>query len=173
MLKNVFLLIIILPVLTFAQKSVLDKGFKNNTGSKEVAVVIVNTFTNEIFQTLTQNISDIFRDDKGYNTNPSFFNTNFVMDGTFEKLFNTDEYKIRKLKLNNHLDFFCLGKYSILSINQNEYNMFTADIKLQINFINANSGALIDSRSYTDRGIGITKQESVQNAIDKILKQLK
>jgi len=173
MRKTVIIILTLLPLVPFCQKSILDKGFKNTAENQEVAVVVVNTSTNTIFQTLTQSISDVFKEQKGYNTNPSFFNTNFIKDGSFEKLYNADQYKIKKLNLAKHLDFLCLGKYSLLSSGQTNDGVNRADIQLQINFIDVKSGATIDSRSYTERGIGISTVEAERNAIDRILKQLK
>jgi hypothetical protein len=173
MRNTIFTFLFLLPLISFCQKSILDKGFKNTEENKEVAVVVVNTATNSLFQTLTQDLSDLFRNEKGYNTNPSFFNTNFVKDGTFDKLFNADRYKIKKLKLADNLDFLCLGKYSLLTTGHNEFDMISADINLQINFIDVKSGAVTDSRSYTQKGIGISKAEAEKNAIERFLLQLK
>lgn len=173
-MRQKFLIILLLfPFLSICQKSVLDKGFKNTSENKEVAVVVVTISTNQVFQTLTQDLADLFRDQKGYNTNPSFFNSDFVKDGTFEKLFNADRFKIKKLKLTDNLDFLCLGKYSLILVSKNEFDMINADIKLQINFIDVKNGAVVDSRSYTQKGIGISRVEAEKNAIERLLEQLK
>ena len=171
MIYRTLAMLLLMPLHSFSQKSILDKGFKNIAESKEVAVVVVNVLTNNIFQTFTQDIADLFKDEKGYNTNPSFFNTNFVKDGSFEKLFNADRYKIKKLKLTDNLDFLCLGKYSLISTNRNDMDMISVDIKLQINFIDVKSGAVVDSRIYLQKGIGISKIEAEKNATERILLQ--
>jgi hypothetical protein len=165
------ILLLILSNICFAQKSILDKGFKNTDASSEMAIMIINKQTNSLNQPLTQQISDVLKNSKGYNTNPSFFNTNFIKDGSFEKLFNADQYKIKKLHLKDNLDFLCLGKYLVNSISKNEYDLFVADIFLQLNIIDIKSGAVIDSRSYTEKGTGVTKNDAEINAQGKLIKQ--
>jgi hypothetical protein len=157
----------------FSQKSILDKGFKNIEGSKEMAVVIVNKQDNSVNQALSQGISDVLKNSKGYNTNPSFFNTDFVNKGDFEKLFNADRYRIKKLHLQDHLDYLCLGKYQVGSVIKNEFDMFSADVTLQINLIDVKNGAVVDSRTYTEKGIGVTKADAELNARNKLTEQLK
>lgn len=156
-----------------AQKVILDKKFKNLPESKEMAVIIINEGSVSYNQTLTQKISDLFMRDKGYNTNPSFFNTEFLKRNDFEKLFKADRYRIKKLHLKNNLDYMCLGKFNTTSTSLNEYKMYTVNVSLKLNIVNVISGAVFDSRIYSDRGIGLTKGEAIQNGIDSIIKQLK
>jgi hypothetical protein len=173
-MKNVFfMLLFLLSNVCFSQKSVLDKGFKNKEASNEMAVMIISQQSNTLNQSLTQNISDVLKNNKGYNTNPSFFNTEFIKNGDFEKLFNADKFKIKKLHLSDNLDYMCLGKYQVNGIEKNEFDMFAADVTLQINIIDVKSGAVMDSRTYSDRGIGVTKKDAEKNVLDKLTEQLK
>ncbi|MEI6061205.1 MAG: hypothetical protein WCR72_10880, partial [Bacteroidota bacterium] len=142
-MKIVFLIpLLLICNVGFSQKSILDKGFKNKDESNEMVVMIINLQTNSLNQPLTQAIADVLKNSKGYNTNPSFFNTEFIKNGDFEKLYNAAQFKIKKLHLKNNLDYMCLGKYQIISITKNEYNMFTADVTLQLNIIDVKSGAI-------------------------------
>ena len=173
-MKNYFIILMILMSnICFSQKSVLDKGFENKEESNEMAVMIINQQNNSINQPLTQDISDVLKNSKGYNTNPSFFNTEFIIDGSFEKLFNADRYKIKKLHLQDNLDYLCLGKFQINAITKNEFDMFVADATLQLNIIDIKNGAVIDSRAYSDRGIGVTKNDAEINVRKKLTEQLK
>ncbi|RPH28275.1 MAG: hypothetical protein EHM93_18890 [Bacteroidales bacterium] len=173
-MKNSFLLILLmLSNLCFSQKAVLDKGFKNKESSNEMAVMIINQQSSTLNQPLTQNISDVLKNSKGYNTNPSFFNTDFIKKGAFEKIFNADKFKINKLHLKDNLDYICLGKYQVNGILKNEFDMFVADATLQLNIIDVKSGAVIDSRTYTDKGIGVTKKDAELNVLNKISELLK
>jgi len=173
-MKRIYLIFLILiSNICFSQKSVLDKGFKNKEASSEMAVMIINNKNNSLNQPLTQNVSDILKNNKGYNTNPSFFNTDFIKDGSFEKLFNADRYKIKKLHLKDKLDYLCLGKYQINRISKNEFDLFVADVNLQLNIIDVKSGAVIDSRTYTDKGTGVTKNDAELNVRNKLTEQLK
>jgi len=173
-MKNCLVIILLLVSnLCFSQKSVLDKGFENKEESAEMAVMIINQQNNSINQPFTQDISDILKNNKGYNTNPSFFNTDFVNDGGFEKLFNADRFKIKKLHLEDNLDYLCLGKFQMNTISKNEFDMFVADATLQLNIIDVKNGAVIDSRTYSDRGIGVTKNDAEYNVRKKITEQLK
>lgn len=173
-MKSTLLIVslLLLSNLCFSQKSILDKGFKNEEASKEMAVMIINKQNDLLNQPLTQEVSDVLKNSKGYNTNPSFFNTDFIKDGSFEKLFNSNKFKIKKLRLKDHLDYMCLGKYQINGISKNEFDMLVADVTLQLNIIDINSGAVIDSRTYTDKGMGGTKNDAELNAQAKLLKQL-
>ena len=173
-MKNVFLIfLLLLSNICFSQKSVLDKGFKNKEASNEMAVMIINKQNNSLNQPLTQAVSDVLKNSKGYNTNPSFFNTDFIKDGSFEKLFNADRFKIKKLRLKDKLDYMCLGKYQVNGISKNEFDMFVADVTLQLNIIDVKSGAVIDSRTYTDKGTGVTKNDAELNVRNKLTEQLK
>ena len=173
-MKNVFLIfLLLLSNICFSQKSVLDKGFKNKEASNEMAVMIINKQNNSLNQPLTQAVSDVLKNSKGYNTNPSFFNTDFIKDGSFEKLFNADRFKIKKLRLKDKLDYMCLGKYQVNGISKNEFDMFVADVTLQLNIIDVKSGAVTDSRTYTDKGTGVTKNDAELNVRNKLTEQLK
>lgn len=173
-MRNVALIILLLiSNLCYSQKLILDKGFKNTEDGIEMAVMVVNQQSNSLNQPFTQNISDVLRNNKGYNTNPSFFNIDFIKGGTFEKLFNAGKIKINKLHLKDNLDYICLGKYQVNDISKNDLDMFVADITLQLNIVDVKSGAIIDSRTYSDRGIGVTKKDAeinVQNKITELLK---
>lgn len=173
MTKILVYIILLCPAWVYAQKQVLDKGFKNQEGSSEVAVVAINSSTNQLYFPLAQSLADLFREEKGYNTNPSFFNSDFVADGIFDKLFNAEKYKIKKLKLEGRIDFICLAKYTLKSTSVNDYGLYNADIFLQIRFVSATSGVIADSRDYTMKGAGISKENAETNAIERILNQLK
>jgi hypothetical protein len=157
----------------YTQKSILDKGFKNQEESTEMAVMIINKANNLLNQPLTQAVSDVLKNGKGYNTNPSFFNTDFVKKGDFEKLFNADRYRIKKLHLQDNLDYLCLGKYQVNKITKNEFDMFSADVTLLLNIIDVKSGAIKDSRTYSDKGIGVTESDAEANVCYKLAEQFK
>jgi hypothetical protein len=165
-------LLLISSIVLYSQKSIQDKKFKNEEGSIEMAVMIINQLNSTLNQQLTQDISDFLKNKKGYFTNPSFFNTEFVNVGDFEKIFNGENFKINKLHLKDNLDYICLGKYKVNKISKNEFDMFVADISLQINIINVVNGATINSRIYNEKGIGITENDAEFNAKDKLIKQL-
>jgi len=59
------------------------------------------------------------------------------------------------------------------TISKNEFDMFVADATLQLNIIDVKNGAVIDSRTYSDRGIGVTKNDAEYNVRKKITEQLK
>jgi hypothetical protein len=173
-MKNIFLMLFFLVSnICYPQKSILDKDFSNNEASIEMAVFIINMQSNSLNQSLTQDVSDILKNNKGFNTNPSFFNTDFITDGSFEKLFNAEKFNIKKLHLKDNLDYICLGKYKINSITNSEYNIFVADVSLQINIIDAKSAVIKDTRTYTVRGSGITKNDAEINARYKLCQLLK
>lgn len=173
-MKTVFLAFLVLSVnLSFAQKTILDKGFKNTEGISEMAVMIINGPDNSLNQPLTQDIADVLKNSKGYRANPSFFNTSFIKKGQFEKIFNADGFNFKKLHLEKNLDYICLGKYQVNGMKKNEFDLYVADVSLQINIIDVKSGAVIDSHLYTDKGTGITKADAEINARGKITEQLK
>jgi len=173
-MKHIFLLFLIsLSTCCFSQKLILDKGFKNTVSGYEIAVMVINKDNNTLNQPLTQGVSDILQNVKGYIANPSFFNTDFIKDGSFEKIFKAEKFNIKKLHLSEHLDFICLGKYKVNDISKNEYDLFRADVTMQLNVIDAKSGAVIDSRVYTDKGTGVTKSDAESNGRNKLLEQLK
>lgn len=173
MKPGLFFILMMFVISGFAQRKILDNDFKNKEGSVEMAVMVINRQEKTLNQPLTQNVSEVLKNSKGYNTNPSFFNTGFIKKGDFEKIFNADPNKINKLHLKDNLDFICLGKYQINGITKNEYNMFTADVTLQLNIIDVKSGAVADSRTYKDRGIGVTKEDAELNVRNKLTEQLK
>jgi hypothetical protein len=168
-----FVIFLLLSNICFAQKTVLDKDFTNTESNIEIAVMIININTSSLNQSLTQDVSDILKNNKGFKSNPSFFNTEFIKDGSFEKLFNAEKFNIKKLRLKDNLDYICLGKYRINSITNSEYNIYVADVWMQINIIDAKSAVIKDTRTYNVRGSGITKNDAEINARYKLCEQLK
>jgi hypothetical protein len=154
-------------------KYILNDSVINKKTSTEMTVLILNQ-DNTINSTMSQKVTTVFSNNKGYVTSTSVLTNKFVTEGYFEKLYNGEKFNISKLKINKYVDFLCLGKLTT-DINKSTIgeNMIQAILTLEIRIINTKNGASVNSFSKYKSGIGFSKQQAVEVATDNIINDLK
>lgn len=154
-------------------KYVLNDQFKNKKGSNEMAVLVINE-DKSINADVSQKLATIYKNSKGYNTTTSLLSKQFVTDGLFEKVFTQEKFDFANESLKDYADYICLGNLKTETKSSEIDNTMTkATVTLEIKIVQTNNGAAINNFSKTMIGIGYSKQESLNNAIDNIINSLK
>jgi len=147
---------------------IINHSFINTPQAKEIIIALLDNGDN-FDQTLSQDIATLFSS-KGFNTTTSFFSTNFIDDGIFNKLYNGNSDMIRELKLRKYSDFLCLGKLSISFRDSKIRNdMITADYNVDMRVISLTNGNIQKHFNKSVTGIGWTNEEAKSIARKKML----
>jgi hypothetical protein len=156
-------------------KYILNEEFKNNEGSTEMAVLIINN--NSINGAIGQKVANVFLKNKGYNNTTSLLSQQFVSDGIFERIFNGGKTDLSKHKFSEYADYFCLGKLNIHTEQSDvRPDMRKATISLEIKVVKTNNGGEIINFTIPPRfnnGIGFSNQEAIEVATNNIITYLK
>lgn len=156
---------------SFLNRYIGNRSFINKPGSIDVAVIVISD-TGKTDQKISQKISSQLKS-KAVNANMSFFSSQFMADGLFERLFKGDAKVIQQLELAHHIDYAILGKNSIsFAENPEMQNLITAKVVLEIHLISTKSGTIEDSFSISEVGAGFSKSNAEEATLEKIYKKL-
>lgn len=147
---------------------IINHSFINTTQAKEIIITLLDN-GDSFNQTLSQGVASLFSS-KGFNSTTSFFSTNFIDDGIFNKLYNGNSDIIRNLKLIKYSDFLCIGKLSISYRDSKiRSDMITANYKVDIRVISLENSKIHQHFNKSVTGIGWSNEEASSIARGKIL----
>ena len=156
---------------SFLNRYIGNLSFINKPSSVDVAVIVISD-VGKTDPRVSQKISSQLKS-KAVNASMSFFSDQFVADGLFERMFKGDAKVIKQLELAHHIDYAILGKNSIsFAENPEMQNLITAKVVLEIHVISSKSGATEDSFSISEVGVGFSKSNAEEAALEKIYKKL-
>lgn len=155
----------------FLNRYLLSRSFLNRPESQEVAVLVIDE-GNRVNRDVNQKIKSVLKN-KGLNATASLFSDQFISDGVFDRIFEGDAEKVKKLELLKHTDYIILGKKTVaFSENPDMQNMITARTIVEFRIISAKTGVIEDSFTISEVGAGFSKATSEGLAIERILKKL-
>ena len=154
-------------------KYVLNDQFKNKKGTTEMAVLIINT-DKTINADVTQKVATIYKSYQGYNTTSSLLSKQFITDGLFDKVFASEKFNFSKENIKNYADYICLGKLTTeITSSTLENGMLKATAILKIKIVSTSNGAAINNFTKDAVGIGFSKRQAINVAIENIINSLK
>ncbi|MFW6129868.1 MAG: hypothetical protein ACOC56_01715 [Atribacterota bacterium] len=103
----------------------------------------------------------------------NLFSNRFFVEGNFEDLFKGDPKVIFELGIKNNVDYLILGtKEDVFSQNPRLGDLISCNLYLYLKVYDTNSGEIVSSSSFEEKGVGIDADKAELQALYRIVKKV-